>query len=193
MSRRRRRTLGVVTAGAPDVDEGDVVDRIAAQWAAARPDVDSSPLTVVGRVSRLSRRIDQRLAANFARHGLEAWHYDVLATLRRGGPPYRLTAGQLGAQMMVTTGAVTNRLDRLEERGWVRRSPGADRRTVVVTLTDAGRVLVDKVVGPHQAVEAELLGALTAPERDELARLLRTVLLSLGDRPTPPAPAHPLG
>jgi DNA-binding MarR family transcriptional regulator len=162
--------------------EQDAVDRILGQWAQVRPDVDSSPLEVVARVSRLSRLIDRLLAENFARHGLENWMYDVLATLRRTGPPYRLTAGELVRQSMVTTGAITNRVDRLADRGLVERFPGEDRRTVVVQLTPAGLALVDEVVAGHLAVEREILAALSAGQRQQLAGLLRTTLLHLGDR-----------
>ena len=113
----------------------DAVDRIVGQWNAVRPDIDSSPIGVIGRVSRLSRLIDRRLAENFARFGIEAWMYDVLATLRRNGAPYELTAGELVGQSMVTTGAITNRIDRLEARGLVERTRTDDRRKVVVRLT----------------------------------------------------------
>lgn len=160
----------------------DAVDRISDQWATVRPDVDSSPLAVIGRVSRLSRLVDRRLAESFARFDLEAWMYDVLATLRRGGEPYALTAGELVRQSMVTTGAVTNRIDRLEQRGLVERAAAdGDRRKVIVRLTPAGLALVDEVVAPHMEVEEEILAALSPRQRADLVRLLRTVLVSLGD------------
>jgi DNA-binding MarR family transcriptional regulator len=159
----------------------DAVDRIAGQWNAVRPDLDVSPMTVIGRVSRLSRLVDRRLAENFAGHGIENWMYDVLATLRRSGEPYELTAGQLVRQTMVTTGAITNRVDRLEERGLVVRARADDRRKVIVRLTPAGRALVDEVAGGHMATEREILASLSPPQQRELARLLRTVLLALGD------------
>ncbi|MFM2079106.1 MAG: hypothetical protein RJA49_2996 [Actinomycetota bacterium] len=160
----------------------DAVDRIAEQWKAERPDVDVSPIEVIGRVSRLSRLVDRRLAENFARFGIENWMYDVLATLRRTGEPYELTAGDLVRQSMVTTGAITNRIDRLEERGLVERRSGADRRQVIVRLTPSGRALVDEVIRTHVAFEAELLAALSARQRTDLANLLRTTLVALGDR-----------
>lgn len=159
----------------------DAVDRIAGQWTSVRPDVDVSPLHVVARVSRLSRLIDRRLAENFARHGLENWMYDVLATLRRSGQPHQLTAGELLRQSMVTTGAITNRIDRLEARGLVQRVPSQDRRKVMVRLTPSGLALVDDVVTTHMQTEQDLLACLPARQRDHLANLLRTVLLSLGD------------
>lgn len=162
--------------------EADAVDRITGQWQAVRPDVDVSPIHVIGRVSRLSRLIDRRLAENFARYGIESWMYDVLATLRRSGEPYELTAGELVRQTMVTTGAVTNRIDRLEERGLVQRTRTSDRRKVVVRLTEQGLDLVDEVVHAHLATEREVLAALSPRQQRELAGLLRTALVSLGDR-----------
>jgi DNA-binding MarR family transcriptional regulator len=158
------------------------VDRIVAQWGAVRPEVDASPIEVIGRVSRLSRLVDKRLAENFARHGLENWMYDVLATLRRGGEPYELTAGDLVRQSMVTTGAITNRIDRLAERGLVERVSAADRRKVIVRLTPKGKDLVDEVVHTHMAAEEEILSALSPRQRADLATLLRTTLLALDDR-----------
>ncbi len=162
--------------------EQDAVDRITSQWSAVRPDVDVSPIDVIGRLSRLSRLVDRRLAGNFARYGLENWMYDVLATLRRSGQPYELTAGDLVRQTMVTTGAITNRIDRLEQRGLVERASTADRRKVIVRLTQQGLDLVDEVVVAHMATEAEILATLSAGQRHKLAGLLRTTLLALGDR-----------
>jgi DNA-binding MarR family transcriptional regulator len=161
--------------------ERDAVDVFASQWRAVRPDLDVSPMEVIGRVSRLSRLVDRRLAENFARSDLEAWMYDVLATLRRCGPPYELTAGDLVRQSMVTTGAITNRIDRLVERGLVERAGAEDRRKVIVRLTPAGLRLVDQAAAGHLATEHDILSALSARERKELIGLLRKVLLSLGD------------
>lgn len=162
--------------------EHDAVDRMVEQWATVRPDLDSSPIAVIGRVSRLSRLIDRRLAENFARFGLENWMYDVLATLRRGGAPYELTAGDLVRRTMVTTGAITNRIDRLVERGLAERLAARDdRRKVIVRLTPRGLALVDDVAEAHMATEHEILGGLSARQRSELARLLRVPLLTLGD------------
>ena len=167
--------------------ERDAVDRITRQWNTVRPDIDISPIGVIGRVSRLSRLVDRRLAENFARFGIENWMYDVLATLRRSGEPYALTAGDLVRQTMVTTGAITNRIDRLEERGLVERAGTDDRRKVLVRLTAKGLDLVEEVVVAHMATEREILAALSPRQQDELARLLRTTLLALGDH----AEAHP--
>jgi DNA-binding MarR family transcriptional regulator len=179
-----RGTVGPVTR-----HEQDAVDRIAGQWNAVRPDVDISPVGIVGRVSRLSRLVDRRLAVNFARFGIESWMYDVLATLRRSGEPYELTAGDLVRQSMVTTGAITNRIDRLEARGLVERARTDDRRKVIVRLTPTGRDLVDQVVGDHLATEREILAGLSPRQQRELAHLLRLTLLHLGDRADPADPA----
>jgi DNA-binding MarR family transcriptional regulator len=176
------------TVGAVARHEQDAVDRIAGQWNAVRPDVDISPVGIVGRVSRLSRLVDRRLAANFARFGIESWMYDVLATLRRSGEPYELTAGDLVRQSMVTTGAITNRIDRLEARGLVERARTDDRRKVIVRLTPKGRDLVDEVVGDHLATEQEILAGLSLRQQRELAHLLRLTLLHLGDRADPADP-----
>ncbi len=159
----------------------DAVDRILAEWRSARPDLDVTPLGVVGRVSRLSRLLDRELSQSFGRFDLENWMYDVLATLRRAGDPYELTAGQLVRHSMVTTGAITNRINRLEERGLVVRSRRRDRRQVVVSLTPAGLAVVEEVVGPHLAYESELLSSLSDAETAQLASLLRKVLVALGD------------
>jgi DNA-binding MarR family transcriptional regulator len=160
----------------------DAVDRITSQWREVRPDIDSSPIEVIGRVSRLSRLIDRRLAESFARFDLEDWMYDVLATLRRSGEPYELHAGDLMRQSMVTTGAITNRIDRLEQRKLVVRAASTDRRKVIVRLTKQGFDTVERVVDSHLASERQILGGLTDREQHDLARLLRTTLLHLGDQ-----------
>lgn len=162
--------------------ERDAVDRITGEWGVVRPDVDVAPIGVIGRVSRLSRLLDRRLAENFARFGIENWMYDVLATLRRQGEPYELTAGDLVRQSMVTTGAITNRIDRLERRGLVERARTSDRRKVIVRLTSQGRELVDDIVEVHMETEREILAPLSPRQRAELIKLLRTTLLGLGDR-----------
>jgi DNA-binding MarR family transcriptional regulator len=163
----------------------DAVDGMLAQWRDQRPDVDTSPIGIVGRVSRAARLLERKLQDNYDRYGLQGWEFDVLATLRRAGKPYRLTAGQLVASSMVTSGAITNRIDRLAGRGLVTREvdPG-NRRSVLITLTPAGRKLVDEVVVAHTAYEAGLLSALSPRQRDQLAGLLRTLLVGLGDQAT---------
>jgi DNA-binding MarR family transcriptional regulator len=158
----------------------DHVDRIVEQWVRERPDLDPSPIGIVGRISRLSRSIDRQLQQVFDVHDLEAWEYDVLAALRRTGPPFALTAGELLGALMITSGTVTNRIDRLEQRGLVRRTkvPG-DKRLVRVELTDAGYAAIDRAVVDHLTNEAELLQVLTATERRQLERTLRKLLDAL--------------
>ena len=154
----------------------DHVDLILSQWQRERPDLDRSPMAVVGRISRVARRIDLAQRATFARYDLDPPAFDVLATLRRSGEPFELTAGDLMRTAMVTSGAITQRLDRLEARGLVRRGPHpGDGRVVVVTLTPAGRELVDRVLPDHLATEQRLLAALSPQQRIALADLLRTL------------------
>ena len=154
----------------------DPVDRLLGQWQRERPDLDTSPMGVVGRVSRIARRIDLTQRATFARYDLDPPAFDVLATLRRSGEPFELTAGDLMRTAMVTSGAITQRLDRLEAHGLVRRGPHpGDGRVVVVTLTPAGRELVDRVLPDHLATEQRLLAALSPQQRTALADLLRTL------------------
>jgi DNA-binding MarR family transcriptional regulator len=152
----------------------DHVDRILEQWRRERTDLDLTGMAIIGRVSRLARTIQPRLDAVFAQHGLESWEFDVLATLRRTGAPYQLSAGQLLSSMMITSGAVTNRLDRLEARGLIKRKRDpSDGRLVLATLTRAGLTKIDAAVADHAANEAKLVGPLDAKERQDLQRLLR--------------------
>ncbi|KJK55808.1 MarR family winged helix-turn-helix transcriptional regulator [Saccharothrix sp. ST-888] len=160
----------------------DHVDRVVEQWAAERPDLDVSPMAVIGRLKRLSRLVESELRRTFSAHGLDAASFDVLATLRRSGPPYRLTPTGLMHASMVTSGAVTQRLDRLEARGLVARvSSESDGRSVLVALTDEGRELIDRALPDHLDTEHRLLAGLTGPQRAALAESLRTLLESLGD------------
>ncbi|SFB41711.1 DNA-binding transcriptional regulator, MarR family [Amycolatopsis marina] len=160
----------------------DHVDRILEQWAAERPDLDVSPMAVIGRLSRLSQLISAQLRETFAAHGLDRPSFDVLATLRRNGPPYRLTPARLMRSAMVTSGAITQRLDRLESRGLVVRTPSAsDGRGVDVALTDEGMALIDRALPDHVDTEHRLLAALTPAQREVFAGTLRDLLESLGD------------
>ncbi|MGW4487670.1 MarR family winged helix-turn-helix transcriptional regulator [Amycolatopsis sp. NPDC004368] len=161
----------------------DHVDSVLAQWAAQRPDLDVSPMAVIGRLKRVSRLIDTELARTFARHGLDAASFDVLACLRRSDPPHRLTPTELTRTAMVTSGAVTQRLDRLEDRGLISRSRSeTDGRGVLVALTGEGRALIDRALPDHVDTERRVLDALTPPVQADLADALRTLLESFGDR-----------
>ncbi|MEV6559976.1 MarR family transcriptional regulator [Nocardia sp. NPDC051756] len=160
----------------------DHVDRVLAQWQAQRPDLDVSPMAVFGRLSRLTQFTGAELRKTFAAHGLDAASFDVLATLRRSEPPHSLTPTELMHASMVTSGAITQRLDRLEERGLVRRSPSeSDGRGVRVSLTDEGHKLIDDALPDHVATEERLLAPLTPKQRAALADTLRVLLESLGD------------
>lgn len=154
----------------------DHVDEIVAQWNRERPAVDVSGVAIIGRLSRLEKEIRPRLSAVFAQHDLESWEFDVLATLLRNGPPHQLTPGQLLDSMMITSGAMTNRIQRLEERGFVERvrSP-TDGRQVLVTLTAAGLAKVDAALIDHAANERRIVSALSPRQREQLVRLLRAL------------------
>lgn len=160
----------------------DAVDLVLDQWARARPDLDASPMGVLGRLSRVTRIAERELKALFSEFGLERGEFDVLATLRRAGADGGMTAGDLARSSMVTSGAVTNRLDRLVAKGHVTRDVDpANRRSVIVALTPAGRDLIDRAVTAHLENERRILAALDRDQRDGLAATLRTLLLSLGD------------
>ncbi|GAA1274536.1 MarR family transcriptional regulator [Kitasatospora nipponensis] len=163
-------------------DRTDHVDHLLAQWARQRPDLDVSAMGVIGRLKRLARLIDTELGHTFAEHGLDHASFDVLATLRRSDPPHRLTPAQLMKSSMVTSGAVSQRLDRLQAAGLVSRTPSpTDGRVVHVSLTQEGRTLIDHTLPDHLATEQRLLAALPPEQQATLAQTLRTVLLSLGD------------
>jgi len=160
----------------------DHVDRVLEQWAEQRPDLDVTPMAVIGRLSRVTLLIRAELRRTFSAHGLDGASFDVLATLRRSAAPHQLTPAELMRAAMVTSGAITQRLDRLQARGLVTRAPsGSDGRRVHVALTDDGRALIDQAMPDHIATENRLLAALTRTERDALAEALRHLLESLGD------------
>ena len=155
----------------------DDVDRIVSAWCRERPDLDVTPLEVLSRVSRLARRLDLARGAAFAEHGLDGWEFDVLSALRRAGTPYELSPGQLVAETLVTSGTMTNRVDRLAARGFVERRPDpTDRRGVIVRLTSTGMAVVDAALADLLSHEHDLLGDLDAGERDDLSGLLRRLL-----------------
>ena len=152
------------------------MERLVAGWRHALPDLDVSPLEVLSRVTRLARHLDRQRTIVFARHDLETWTFDVLSALRRVDGE-QLSPGQLLAQTLVTSGTMTNRIDRLEERGLVRRRPDpTDARSVRVQLTAAGRRRVDAALKDLVAREHAILGSLDEAERASLAGLLRRVV-----------------
>jgi DNA-binding MarR family transcriptional regulator len=160
--------------------EHDGVDEILAQWRRERPDLDHSPIGVVGRVSRLARELERRLEPVYRAHGLEPGWHDLLATLRRNGPPFRMRPTDLTSTLMLTSSGTTKRLDRLEQAGLIAREPDpGDRRGTLIALTDKGRNLIDGLTPDHLANEDRLLAALSPDERERLAGLLRQLLLGL--------------
>ena len=155
----------------------DEVDRIVEAWHRERPDLDVSPLTILSRVLRLARHLDLARGSAFAEHDLEGWGFEVLSALRRSGAPYELSPGQLVAQTLVTSGTMTNRVDRLTGRGFVERRPDpTDRRGVIVRLTSTGTAVVDAALADLLVHEHHLLADLGADEREDLAGLLRRLL-----------------
>lgn len=155
----------------------DDVDRIVEAWRRELPDRDFAPLHILSRVSRLARHLDRARGSAFAKHGLERWEFDVLSALRRAGAPYELSPGQLVTQTLVTSGTMTNRVDRLTTRGLVSRGPDpSDRRGVKVTLTEAGRTVVDGAMADLLESERILLSQVQPAEQDQLAEFLRRLL-----------------
>jgi len=163
----------------------DEVDRIVEAWRRERPDLDVTPLNVLSRITRLARHLDLARGSAFAKHGLEGWGFDVLSALRRAGPPYELSPGQLVAQMLVTSGTMTNRVQRLAALGLVGRGPDpSDRRGVKVTLTTAGRIVVDAALADLLDQERILLAELPASEQEQLSEVLRRLLSPFEDQTT---------
>ncbi|WP_105565513.1 MarR family winged helix-turn-helix transcriptional regulator [Microbacterium halophytorum] len=160
--------------------EEDEVDRIVGAWRTERPDLDFSPMEVLSRVDRLSHHLEHARRAAFGRSDIEPWEWDVLSALRRAGEPYQLSPKQLLQQTLVSSGTMTNRIDKLVDRGLVRReaSPG-DGRSVLVTLTRTGRTRVDAAITRLIDAEADLLNSLSPTERTRLAALLRHLSVSV--------------
>jgi DNA-binding MarR family transcriptional regulator len=155
----------------------DSIDRIVGQWRRERPDIDTEPMALVGRLQRVTQALRPKLDATHERFGLTGDLFDVLATLRRSGKPYELTPTALYRDMMLSSGAMTNRIDRLESENLVERHPDPDdRRGTLVRLTKSGKALIDKALGEHVENERRLLRALSTPERAQLAALLRKLL-----------------
>ncbi|HEU4910425.1 MAG TPA: MarR family transcriptional regulator [Actinomycetes bacterium] len=162
----------------------DEVDRLVSAWARERPDLDVRPLEVLSRVTRLAHHLDRARRTAFAAHDLEVWEFDVLAALRRAGRPYVLSPGRLLEQTLVTSGTMTNRVDRLESRGLVQRLPDpADRRGVQVRLTPAGKERVDAALADLLDRERQLLKVLSRPDQDALSGLLRRLVVPFEERP----------
>jgi DNA-binding MarR family transcriptional regulator len=161
-------------------EERDLVDEILDQWKRERPDLDCKPMAVFGRLNHLDRVSNAAIEARLGEHGLSRGEFDVLATLRRGGEPYTLAPTALARWMMLSSAAMTNRVDRLEAAGLVERRPDpGDRRGVLVALTPDGKRVVDAAVADHVENERRLLEPLTAEEQQTFIALLRKLLLGL--------------
>lgn len=157
----------------------DEIDRLVAEWNRERPDLDVSASYTLTRITRLALLQAASFAPVFARYGLTWGEHLVLAALRRSGPPFRMSPTTLFSSLLLSSGAMTNRLDRLEEMGFVRRLPDpSDRRGRLVELTAKGRRVVDNAVVDHIADEEKLIAPLNRSERQRLAELLRKLLLS---------------
>lgn len=168
----------------------DDIDKIRAQWAQQRPDLETGPMGLIGRLGRVARHLSQEMDATFARHGLSPPSFDVLATLLRAGPPHALTPNQLLATMMITSGTMTNRIDQLVRSGMVERiRNGEDKRSVLVGLTPKGRMVIDAAVTDHVATQARLVAVLGAAQRDQLDMGLRHFLAALQQADEGPAGA----
>ncbi|MCI2959360.1 MarR family transcriptional regulator [Agromyces atrinae] len=156
----------------------DEVDRIVDDWERERPDLDFSPLQVLSRVARLTKHLDRARRTAFARSELESWEFDVLSALRRAGSPYRLSPKALLQQTLVSSGTMTNRIDRLVERGLVtRQTDPNDGRGILVVMSQPGLTRVDAAITRLVDAEAELLSTLPLADRTRLAALLRKLSL----------------
>ncbi|MEW5977853.1 MAG: MarR family transcriptional regulator [Acidobacteriota bacterium] len=165
----------------------DPISRLIDQWKRERPDLDASPMGLVGRVLRLAVLLERRVEATLARFDLTLWQFDVLATLRRSGKPYRLSPTQLMREVMLSSGAMTNRIDRLESRGLVKRCPEpADRRSVQIELTPEGKRLVDRAIAARFEEAREVTRFIGAHDRDLLERGLSRLLLALEEQTSAP-------
>lgn len=162
--------------------ENDEVDRIVAAWREERPDLDFSPLEVLSRVGRLSRILDRERRRAFSRSELDVWEFDVLAALRRAGKPYQMSPKALLQQTLVSSGTMTNRIDRLVDRGLVQRLEDPnDGRGVLVEMTSGGLTRVDAAITRLVDAEAALLGTLPKSEQKRLAVALRSLSLTLDE------------
>jgi DNA-binding MarR family transcriptional regulator len=164
------------------METGDQVDLFIQQWSRERSDLDPSPLAIVGRVLMLAKWLEQSADRALARFGLSLWQFDVLAALRRSGAPFRLSPTRLMQLVTLTSGAMTNRIDRLEELGMVTREPDPkDRRGVLIRLTPKGQRLVDEVVAVRLEDARRNLAGFSRAEQKDLAGFLRKLMLTVQD------------
>ncbi|SNB85145.1 DNA-binding transcriptional regulator, MarR family [Agrobacterium sp. 719_389] len=166
-----------------ETDREDHVDRLRGQWARELPDIDTEPMAIFGRAKRLSNLLAPSIEETFAGFGLDRGEFDVIATLRRSGPPYQLTPTEMYTTLMLSSGGLTHRLDRLEKAGLIeRRKSKLDGRGVVVCLMPSGIELAEKAFRRDMASELNFLQGLTPDERDNLAALLKKLVLDIEAR-----------
>jgi len=161
----------------------DAVDEILLQWNRERPDLDVGPMGLIGRLGRIVHYLTREMDKTFAEFGLTGASFDVLATLRRSGAPYRLSPGDLLATMMITSGTLTNRIDQLEKAGLVARTLNPeDRRGVIISLTEAGLATIDAAVTAHVETQKRLIAILPAEDQAALDPLARRFLAGIAER-----------
>lgn len=165
-----------------DGETADIVDRIVAQWAKERPDLDTRAMATIGRLQRVARYVDREVERELARFGLNLNEFNVLAALRRSGEPYQLSPAELSRTLLLTSGGMTKRIESLRRAGLVTRVPDPeDGRGLLVGLTEEGNATLGQALEAHVQNEERALAALDPDERDQLASLLRTLLISYGD------------
>ncbi|MCE7730942.1 MarR family winged helix-turn-helix transcriptional regulator [Vibrio campbellii] len=155
----------------------DAIDRVVSQWAKEKPELDTEPMAIMGRLMRIAKHMENHVAELHKRYDLKMGEFDVLATLRRSGQPYRLTPSELISSMMLTSGAMTNRLDKLEKKGLIAREHSKeDRRSVTVELTAKGFELIDSLIEQHLQAQHELMGSLSSTEKGQINQALKLLL-----------------
>ncbi|MFQ0976873.1 MarR family transcriptional regulator [Vibrio campbellii] len=155
----------------------DAIDRVVSQWAKEKPELDTEPMAIMGRLMRIAKHMENHVAELHKRYDLKMGEFDVLATLRRSGKPYRLTPSELISSMMLTSGAMTNRLDKLEKKGLIAREHSKeDRRSVTVELTAKGFDLIDSLIEQHLQAQHELMGSLSSAEKGQVNQALKLLL-----------------
>ncbi|PQJ49218.1 MarR family transcriptional regulator [Vibrio jasicida] len=155
----------------------DAIDRVVSQWAKEKPELDTEPMAIMGRLMRIAKHMENHVAELHKRYDLKMGEFDVLATLRRSGQPYRLTPSELISSMMLTSGAMTNRLDKLEKKGLIAREHSKeDRRCVTVELTEKGFELIDSLIEQHLQAQHELMGSLSNAEKGQVNQALKLLL-----------------